>query len=92
MPENNPDLDHLEALARERWGDEWTMRITRWADGDQQAIVVHSVGVVDDSDDGKILEKERIQSYRDGSVRWDRVHERKPEVVDVRESERLDES
>lgn len=88
MPE---DVDRLEELARERWGERWTIETKRFADGDRQSIAYHSRGVVDaDEYDEKLVEFERLQLTDDGAVGYDRVWIRQEAIVDVREQELLD--
>ncbi|QCS44641.1 hypothetical protein [Natrinema versiforme] len=77
-------LERLEAAARERWGDEWAIRATHFADGTTQAYAFHSRGVVDDDRDEKTLEQERLYTDGDSAV-FQRVHIQREGVVDVLE-------
>ncbi|RKD85241.1 hypothetical protein [Halopiger aswanensis] len=83
-------LERLEQLARERWGDEWAIRATHFADGTTQAYVFRSHGIVDDDRNRKTLEQERL--YTDGGVvHYRRVHVQQENVVAVlEESESID--
>jgi len=91
MPEDVDDVDRLEELAGERWGERWVIETKRFADGDRQAIAYHSRGVVDtDEYDEKLVEFERLQLGDAGEVGYDRVWLRQETIVDVREQETLD--
>lgn len=95
MAEENHELDsreetleRLEQLARERWGDEWAIRATHFADGTTQAYAFRSRGVVDDDRDEKTLEQERLYSDGDETI-YQRVHVQYEDVVDVLEERDL---
>ncbi|WP_135823006.1 hypothetical protein [Halostella litorea] len=84
-------IDRLERAARDRWGDEWRIETTRYADGTAEATVIHSRGLVDpDADAGEQLhEQERLETDGEGRVLYERVHYRHGTTVDVREQEMI---
>jgi len=84
------DINHLTALARDRWDEAWTIETLQFADGDSQSIAFHSNGVVDtDEYDEPLIERERLMIGADGCVSHDRVWVRQQSIVDVREQETL---
>lgn len=90
MADADGHLEKLEELARERWGERWTIKIQHFATGSRKAIAYHSRGVVDETDDGTtIRELERLQIDEDGRVGFDRIRVRPREVLDVLERSEL---
>ena len=59
-PTMDSELDRLKTVARELWGDSWTIRVTRWADGSQQAFAFRSHGLADPDSDDDLYERERM--------------------------------
>ncbi|WP_435552741.1 hypothetical protein [Natrinema sp. CGMCC1.2065] len=82
-------LERLESAARERWGDEWSIRATHFSDGTTQAHAFRSLGVVDDREE-KTLEEERLYTDGDETV-IQRVHVQREKLVDVLEEANPDE-
>ncbi|WP_226040828.1 hypothetical protein [Natrinema sp. DC36] len=82
-------LERLEAAARGRWGDEWSIRATHFSDGTTQAYAYRSRGVVDDDRDEKTLEQERLYSDGDRTV-FRRVHLHTEDIVDVLEEREIE--
>lgn len=82
-------LERLETAARERWGEEWAIRATHFADGTTQAYAFHSRGVVDDDREEKTLEQERLYVGSEKTV-FRRVHLHHEDIVDVLEERELD--
>lgn len=37
-------VERLKAAARDRWGDEWAVKVTHWADGTHQYVAYHMEG------------------------------------------------
>ncbi|WP_395166378.1 hypothetical protein [Natrinema pallidum] len=82
-------LERLEAAARDRWGDEWTIRAKHFSDGTTQAHAFRSRGVADDDDrDGKTLVEERLYASADRTV-YRRVHVQREDVVEILEEREL---
>ncbi|WP_254532717.1 hypothetical protein [Natrinema gelatinilyticum] len=80
------DVDEYEALeqiARERWGDQWTIRVNHYADGTTRRYAMHSDGRLrpdehNFDDDARVLEQERIWvNVDEQQIYRDRVHIRK---------------
>lgn len=74
--ERMADLDQLEAAARERWGERWTIEVRHFADGSTSAHAFRSRGRTDAGH----LEKERLFIGDDGEIRADRVVEARETV------------
>lgn len=82
------DLEQLKELASERWGDEWAIRATHFADGTIQAYAFHSRGVVDNNHDAKTLEQERLYADSEQTIfRRVHVHHEDVEVIEERDLE-----
>jgi len=64
--------DRLRDVARDRWGDGWTLKIEEYADGSRDHRVVHSRGVVE-TDAGPAVERDRLLFDADGRIVRDRV-------------------
>lgn len=85
------DLVRLKELARERWGNQWTITQKHFADGTTKATAFRSLGQVDDLDDadvdeGMVFECERIRIKGD-RVLHDHVYVRNEEVIETVEYE-----
>ncbi|SEQ29757.1 hypothetical protein [Natrinema salaciae] len=76
------DLDRLEELARERWGERWTITQKHFADGTTKQTAWRTYGPVDVDDDGQVFDIERIR-LEDDEVLHDRVYQRNDDVVEV---------
>jgi len=80
-----PDVDHdavrakLEAGARERWGDEWTVETQHFADGTEQSYAYHQRGHADEG----IVERERLFPGADGELYHDHIVIDTESVVEV---------
>lgn len=55
------ELIALEAAARDRWGDHWTIRILQFSEGSIHAFAFHSNGRTDEGN----LEHERLMPAND---------------------------
>lgn len=76
-------VDRLEAAARERWGDAWTIRTLRRADGSTESYAFRSRGTVPatehEFDESAVVLRERL--WVDGdATRVERVRVRKRDV------------
>ena len=67
--------DRLREAARERYGDEWFLRVTEHADGDRYVEAVHTVEVVADG----LVIRDFLRIGEDGDI------ERTRSLVEVRE-------
>jgi len=80
-----PNVDHdavraqLEADARERWGDEWTIETQRFADGTEQSYAYHQRGHAEED----VVERERLFPGADGEVYHDHIVVETESVVEV---------
>lgn len=76
-------INRLEAEARDRWGENWRIDVTRWTDETVDVMAVHRNGVLTDhSSDEKLHEVERLHADAEGRIAYERVHLREQEVVD----------
>lgn len=66
-------LEDLESAARDRWEVNWSLKMTKYADGTIDAHVIHSNGIVDGEDDDRIIEHERLMPTADGEIVHDTV-------------------
>jgi len=73
--------DRLRDLARDLWGDAWTLRTQTYADGSTDHIVFHSRGRVT-VDGESLLERDRLEFDGDGNVVHSRERVRKEERVE----------
>lgn len=84
-------LETLESLARDLWGEYWTIKIECFADGTNQAMAVHGGSKVTDHDrDQRVREVERIAVDEDGQVGYDRVHLTRSDLVEMVEKQVVD--
>lgn len=58
------DVRRLKRLARDRWGDAWTVRRTIYADGGETTVAYH-----DDFHDASEYVRRTVLSLVDGEVR-----------------------
>ncbi|MFC6766028.1 hypothetical protein [Natrinema soli] len=77
------------AAVRKRWGDEWSIRATHFADGTAQAYVFRSRGVADDDREEKTLKQGRLYTDGDRTV-FRRVHFHTEDVVYMLEEHELE--
>lgn len=75
-------LERLKELARERWGEQWTITQQHFADGTTKQTAWRTYGPVDADTDGQVFGVERIRLEGD-EVLHDRVYQRDDDVVDV---------
>lgn len=76
------DIKRLKELARERWGDKWTITQKHFADGTTKQTAWRSYGPVDVDSEGQVFDIERIRLEGD-EVLHDRVYQRNDDVVEV---------
>lgn len=78
----DPDVarERLEAAARDRWGDGWTIQQLHFADGSSQSFAYRISGQREKSNR---VEKDRLFIGADGGVYHDRVVVDQEQVVEV---------
>jgi hypothetical protein len=69
MTDLDAQIERLQAEATERWGEQWTIEVRRFADGDGQANAVRSRGF---NDDGHLV-KDHLFILDSGEVVVERV-------------------
>ncbi|WP_436936564.1 hypothetical protein [Halovenus marina] len=74
--------EQLENIARDLWGEEWTIETRKWADGSSQSIAFHTKKVVDR--DADILERELLKLTEDGSYVVRKEHYRTEAITECR--------
>lgn len=74
--------ERLREAARERWGENWTIRVTEYADGSTDIMAFSSNGVVE-VDGERVIERERLLFDADGEIVHDRVRLTKQRVVET---------
>ncbi|WP_265108234.1 hypothetical protein [Halosolutus halophilus] len=69
-------IEKMEEEATDRWGEEWSISIRRWADGDAQIIAEHVAGF----EDGYQV-KHRLMKGPEGDLGHDVVRVKQREIV-----------
>ncbi len=69
----------LEAEARERWGDDWTIETQRFADGTEQSYAYHQVGHAEEG----VIERERLFPGSDGEAYHDHIVVETEDVIEI---------
>ncbi|WP_254768253.1 hypothetical protein [Salinilacihabitans rarus] len=83
MSDSDDRLERLEELARERWGENWAIEQTHWADGTTSEHVYHMRGPVDvEGIDGRVLEKDLLVLDDEGRHVVERVRMQTGTTVD----------
>lgn len=82
------ELGRLEAAARERWGEGWTLDVTLWSDGSIEAVALRSLGEVRRDEPEQYVKRERLRVTDEGIER-DLVVVRDEAAVDVLEERSL---
>jgi glutathione peroxidase-family protein len=89
MADEQDRLEHLEEIARERWGERWTITQKHFADGTTKATAWRTYGPVDIDTDGQVFEIERIR-IKDGEALHEHVYQRDGTVIERFSSEITD--
>lgn len=79
--EDVDELEALEAAARERWGEAWTIDQRHWADGTTSTHAFH----LEPTEDPDVVVRDRLFVGADGDVYHDRKRVRREETLDVLE-------
>lgn len=75
-------IERLEEIARERWGERWTITQKHFADGTTKATAWRNIGPVDVDDiEGKVFEREEIR-IDDGEALHSHVYRRAGEAIE----------
>lgn len=77
------EIIRLEAAARERWDDAWTIQTLRFANGDAQSFAFRSLGRTEEG----YVERERLFPGTDGEIYYDRVLLNPEKVAETVESD-----
>lgn len=91
---SNERLERTKEVAREQWGDAWTVRALHFADGSVRPVAFRSLGVdreATEASEGTVVERERLWVGEDGEEAViERVLVRQREVLDVLDERELD--
>lgn len=69
MTDLDAQVERLQAEATERWGDQWTIKINQFSDGDSQSHAMKSHGR---DDDGNLVQ-DRLYLLENGDTAVERV-------------------
>jgi len=80
-PAEATDRERLEHIARELWGERFTIITKEWADGDRERYAVRNRGLVrDDKSDEKRYKRDVLVVAEDGTYERRTEHVRREDV------------